>query len=93
MDGVTCPICRRTAVVAWVEERQRFLVECDHCTTFTITRERCDAADTHWSSRDPDAAAILAALSRYLSRAGEDDERDIIDETRMAFAIEGADEE
>ena len=81
-----CPICGyRVSDVCWMEERRQFLVECPQCTTFTITaqltaRFRCEL--------HPDHRRLVARLSRYLRDAGEDDEREITEDSWTWLAAE-----
>ena len=83
-----CPICRASASRTWVEERAVFLVECDDCTTFTITPERLSTFHDAWRTGDREVLMYLELLSRYLRLGDDDCDREITDLTWKAFAAE-----
>ena len=90
---LACPVCRGSASCIWIEERRVFLVECENCTTFTITEERSRAFQDAWRSSDGQVLMCLEAISRYLRLGGEDCDREITAATWMSFAVEGEHEE
>jgi len=90
---LACPVCRGSASCIWIDERRVFLVECENCTTFTITEERSRAFQDAWRSRDRQLLMFLEAISRYLRLGGEDCDREITAANWMSFAIEGEHEE
>ena len=84
-----CPICRASASCTWVEECALFLVECDNCTTFTITSERRAMFEDAWRSGDREVLMCLELLSRHLRVGGDDCDREITALTWRALAAEG----
>ena len=74
---LACPVCRSSASCIWIDERRVFLVECENCTTFTITEERSRAFQDAWHSSDRQVLMCLEAISRYLRLGGEDCDREI----------------
>jgi hypothetical protein len=84
-----CPICRASASSTWIDEREVFLVDCDECTTFTITKERWTAFEDAWHVSDREILMYLEAVSRYLRRANDDADREVTIASWMLFAIEG----
>lgn len=81
-----CPLCgRRPRDVGWFDEQEQFLVDCPHCTQYTITpgmadRFRCLLA--------PDERRMVDRLSRYLRQAGDDDDREVTEESWLRLAAE-----
>lgn len=90
---LACPVCRGSASCIWIDERRVFLVECENCTTFTITEERSRAFQDAWHSSDRQVLMCLEAISRYLRLGGEDCDREITAATWMSFAVEGEHED
>ena len=88
-DPSRCPICGRpTLDLSWMEERSQFFVECPGCTTFTITgtlaaRFRC--------ALHPDERRHVDRLSRYLHHAGDDDDREVTEDSWQRMAAEAPD--
>ena len=79
-----CPVCGQpVAFGQWIEERQRFLVECPQCTTFTITER---LANRFRCLLEPDERRLVAQLSRYLQHAHEDDDRDLTEDSWVSLA-------
>ena len=82
-----CPLCGHTgAVSCWLEDPGQFLVECPHCTVFTITaplaaRFRCEF--------HPDERRLVARLSLYLRGAGDDGDREITADSWIGLAADG----
>lgn len=89
-NGRGCPVCRAPAWMMWVEQRRCVAVECDVCTTFTITTERLRAFRQAWRQDDRAILLRLEQLSRYLRRAGDEGERAVTEASWLALAIEGA---
>jgi hypothetical protein len=73
----------------WIDERDRFLVECDHCMTFTITQKRRTVFIDAWRLDDRETFMRLESLSRYLRLAGDDCDRDVTAESWVTLALEG----
>lgn len=77
-----CPICRMPAVICEVPEKVLLLVECPLCSTFTIT---LSAART-FASLGPEEIGTLRLLSRYLRQAGDDDDREVTEQSWLRLA-------
>jgi hypothetical protein len=86
-----CPICRGSARVIYIDEQHEFLVECDNCTTFTISEERRSAFREAWRLNDRETLMKLELLSRYLRLGGDDCDREVTDESWISLALEGGD--
>ena len=72
-----CPLCMRRLIEAhWIPEYRQFLFTCPSCTTFTITPQLDRSFRTELKG-DPD----ILRLCRYLSEAGEDDNRELTAES------------
>lgn len=84
-----CPICGSSESGEWLAENNRYLFDCEACSTFTITAERVKAFTDAWRAGDREILMCLESLSSYLRRAGDDDERDVTEDTWLALAIEG----
>ena len=83
LDLSECPICGAVPFTLWLDEKNFFLVECPDCTTFTITESlvrlfRCALA--------PDDRDSLRRLANYLHNAGDDDDREITEESWRRLA-------
>lgn len=79
-----CPICRTRSVICEVPEKVLLLVECPLCSTFTITQS---AART-FASLGPEEIGTLRLLSRYLRQAGDDDDREVTEQSWLKLAAE-----
>lgn len=83
----SCPLCgSKTIHTFWFDEQQQFLVNCPHCTTYTITRGlasrfRCLLA--------PEERRMVERLSHHLRAAGDDDDREITEDSWLRLAAEG----
>lgn len=73
----------------WIDERNVFLVECEDCTTFTITDERVAAFHDAWRTDHRETLMCLEHLSRYLRLGGDDCDREVTAENWLSLAIEG----
>ncbi len=73
----------------WIAEQQVFLVECEECSTFTVTRERRTAFRKAWRIGDREVLMHLEAVSQYLRHAGDDGDREVTGTSWMLFAVEG----
>ncbi len=81
-----CPLCGRTPDdVGWVDEREQFLVDCPQCTPYTIT---LGMANRFRCLLDPDERRMVERLSRYLHQAGDDDDREVTEESWLRLAAE-----
>ena len=81
-----CPLCsRKPDDVGWVDEQEQFLVDCPHCTPYTIT---LGMANHFRSLLEPDERRIVERLSRYLHQAGDDDDREVTEESWLRLAAE-----
>ena len=82
-----CPLCGgEPRDASWFDEQQQFLVDCPLCTTYTITaglarRFRCLLA--------PDERRLVDQLSRYLQQAGDDDDREVTEDSWRRLVAEG----
>ena len=84
-----CPICgRQPAVALWIEEYRQFLVECPRCTTFTITPT---LAARFRFVLVPDERRLVERLSRYLQQAGDDDDREVTEDSWVGLAAQADD--
>ena len=86
-DG--CPVCRAPAPTTRIDERNVTLVECDDCTTFTITDDRTNIFAEPWRIDDRETVIRIEHLSRYLRLGGDDCDREVTPENRLSLAIEG----
>ena len=82
-----CPLCgSKPHDVGWLDEQEQFLVDCPQCTPYTITpgmanRFRCRLAS--------DDRGMVERLSCYLHQAGDDDDREVTEESWRRLAAEG----
>ena len=71
----SCPVCGHQLIDDhWIDEQQKFLVECQQCTTFTITKT---LIEMFLGSLTTYEHHLKELLSRYLRNAGDEDEREI----------------
>ena len=81
-----CPVCWCELLYSqWLEEHQLFLVQCRQCTTFTIT---ATLAELFQGSLAPHDRLLVERLSRYLYRAGDDDERELTETSWVRLSAE-----
>jgi hypothetical protein len=91
-DAAGCPICRTSASSLWIDDRGVFLVECENCTTFTITPELVTVFQHAWLTNSHEPLMRLEALSRYLRLGGDDCDREVTAENWMLLAAESPDD-
>jgi len=84
-----CPICRASAREIWLDENGVFLVQCEQCSTFTITPERRTAFAEAWRDHRRELLMFLELISCYLRLADDDGQRDVSADTWMHLAAEG----
>ena len=72
-----------------IDEKGQFLMECDNCTTFTITQERQAEFMNAWHLDDRETLMKLELLSRYLRLGGDDCDREVTAESWILLALEG----
>lgn len=83
----SCPLCgRKLNCPVWLEDKEQFLVECSLCTTFTITAY---LAGRFGCLLVPYERTMVERLSRYLREAGDDDDREITEDSWLRLAAEG----
>jgi hypothetical protein len=73
----------------WLDENRFYLVECENCTTFTITKECRKTFTTAWRTNDRETLMYLESVSRYLRLGADDCDREVTDASWMSFAVEG----
>ena len=84
-----CPLCGQPLTDApWLEEYRQFLVECPQCTTFTITPT---LAARFRFVLVPDERRLVERLSRYLQQAGDDDDREVTEDSWVGLAAQADD--
>ena len=88
-EDLDCPVCRGSAGQMWIDERKVTLVECENCSTFTITKDCAEAFLEAWRTGDRETLMCLEQLSRYLRLGGDDCDREVTVESWLSLAIEG----
>lgn len=83
----SCPLCGcKPDYAGWIEEQQQFLVDCPHCTTYTIT---AGLANRFQCLLAPEERHLVDRLSHYLRDAGDDDDREVTEDSWLRLAAEG----
>ena len=81
-----CPVCGgEPADVGWYGQ-QGFLVDCPWCTQYTITPTLAEGFAGPLSVPD---RRLLERLSSYLRDAGDDDERELTEDSWRRLALGG----
>ena len=71
----SCPVCGYQPIYGdWIDEKQLFLVDCTHCTTFTITESLVKQFKRPLTNSN---RYLKTQLSLYLRSAGDDDDREL----------------
>lgn len=78
-----CPICEQPAFTSALPEYGQTLVECSHCTTFTIEK---DLAASFRRPQNFSELQRLRLLSLYLQQARDDDDREVTQTSWKIFA-------
>ena len=82
----SCLVCGHQSIDAhWIDEKQLFLVDCQQCTTFTITKT---LVELFRGSLTASERHLRKQLSCYLRNAGDDDERELTETSWCRLAEE-----
>ena len=82
----SCPVCGHQFIVDnWIDDKLMFLIDCQQCTTFTITKT---LVELFRGSLTASERRLRIRLSCYLRNAGDDDERELTETSWFRLAEE-----